>query len=402
MQLKFLRRFEARRAGLTSKERGATVVLVALSMLAMLGMAAVSVDYAVASSEKRSLQNAADAAALAVAKDCSVESVNCNAATAQWYARQNSGASTDVQTLKDGTPKSPAYADGKVTVRVRKNVEHSFAGVIGDDSTDLTAEATASWNTVPLVGANLIPIGLPYCDWVNNKPASETSPGPMRTYLWARHQSTEYSCPGTGATKATVYGRRGSASGYTNFGRAMWFTASSWPGVNSNCNYRASLWDVYADVLEDWALFGWDSCMTGKLSGIGPGSVIMFPIYAIEKSSIFWNTVTYNSRLVIMGFAPFKVDKWVTYPAGFLGQQPSSGSLGTSNSCSFGFWVGLPYLFTLTLGGTCAGIRGQFIRSRQGALFNNFTEFGTSYNNPTSGLGGNAPNLGLSSVTLTN
>nr|WP_241732855.1 pilus assembly protein TadG-related protein [Aeromicrobium phoceense] len=382
-----------RRFGLRKKEKGATIVLVTLSMVALLGMAAVSVDFAVASSEKASVQGAADQAVLALANDCSLKKPSCLPSTATWYAQQNAGASASAQVLKDGVVKSPTFDDGKVTVRVSKNVNHTFAKVLGDSSSTVRSEATATWNTVPLVGTKLIPMGLPYCDWLAAQPGSATSPGAMRTYLWARYSTGEASCPGTGATAATVYSKRGTASGYGAVGQAMYFTRSIFPGVNTNCDFSANLWDVYRNTLDDWALITVDTCMESKLAGVGPGSVVMMPIYAVEKKSIFWGSVSYTSRLVILGFAPFKVDKWVNYPFLYFGVQPSFSALSYTNNCDMKFNFA-------TIGGGCTGVRGQFVRSSEGALFNGFTQYGSFYNNTGSGLSGDAPNLGLTNVKL--
>ncbi|MCL3838781.1 pilus assembly protein TadG-related protein [Aeromicrobium sp. zg-Y1362] len=362
-------------------------------MVALLGMAAVSVDFAVVSSEKTAVQNAADQAVLALATDCSLKKTSCTPGTATFYAQQNAGASVSVRTLKGGVEKNPVFADGTVTVQVSKNVNHSFAKVLGDTSTTVRSEATATWNTVPLVGTKLIPMGLPYCDWLAAQPGSATAPGAMRTYIWARYSTSETSCPGTGATTATVYSKRGSASGYGSVGQAMYFTRSVFPGVNTNCDFSASLWDVYRNMLDDWSLITVDTCMENKLSGVGNGSVVMMPIYAVEKKPILWTGVTYTSRLVIMGFAPFKVDKWVNYPFLYLGVQPSFSSLSYTNNCDMKFNFA-------TIGGGCTGVRGQFIRSAEGALFNGFTQYGSFYHNTGSGLSGDAPNLGISNVKL--
>lgn len=387
-------RSRAKRFGLRRKERGATVVLVSLSMVVLLGMAAISVDFAVASDQRNTVQNAADAAALAVANDCALKKTGCATSTAQYYAQQTAGATANVQTSKGTVVKPPAYADGTVTVRVSKNVERSFARIFGEATGTVSSQATASWKSMPLRGANLIPMGLPYCEWLNAQPASATSPGVMRTFIWSRYDTTESSCAGAAPTTAsTVYGRKGDNSGYSSVGQAMYFTGSLFPGFNTNCNFSADLWDVYRNTLDDWALITGDSCMTSKLSGIGPGDVIMMPIYAIEKKSVFWGSITYPSRLVIMGFAPFKIDKWINYPFFYFLPEPSFGSLSTSNSCTF-------KLNFATIGGGCAGVRGQFVRSTEGALFNNFTEYGAYYDNPDSGLEGEAPDLGLSAVRL--
>ncbi|GAA3544465.1 hypothetical protein AFL01nite_16680 [Aeromicrobium flavum] len=382
-----------RRFGLRKKERGATIVLVTLSMVALLGMAAVSIDFAVASSEKAEVQNAADQAVLALATDCSLKKPTCLPSTATFYGQQNAGPTASVQTLKNGVVKSPTYEDAKVTVRVSKNVNHTFAKVLGDSSSTVASEATATWNSVPLVGTKLIPMGLPYCDWLAAQPGSAASPGAMRTYIWARYSTAETSCPGTGASTATVYSKRGSASGYGAVGQAMYFTRSFFPGVNTNCDFSANLWDVYRNMLDDWSLITVDTCMESKLAGVGPGSVVMMPIYAVEKKSIFWGSVTYTSRLVIFGFAPFKVDKWVNYPFLYFGVQPSFSALSYTNNCDMKFNFA-------TIGGGCTGVRGQFVRSSEGALFNGFTQYGSFYNNTGSGLSGDAPNLGLTNVKL--
>ncbi|MTB88882.1 TadE/TadG family type IV pilus assembly protein [Aeromicrobium senzhongii] len=393
MQLTTIRRGERRRFGLRRRERGATIVLVSLSMVVLLGMAAVSIDFAVASDEKATVQNAADQAVLALATDCSLKKSTCLPSTATYYAQQNAGPSASVTTMKNGVAKAPVFDDGKVTVRITKDVKHTFARVLGDSSSTVRSEATATWNTVPLVGTKLIPIGLPYCDWLAAQPGSATSPGAMRTYLWARYSTAESSCAGTGATAPTVYGKRGSASGYGAVGQAMYFTRSFFPGVNTNCDFSANLWDVYRNMLDDWSLITADTCMEKKLAGVGNGSVVMMPIYAVEKKSIFWGSVTYSSRLVILGFAPFKIDKWVNYPFLYFGVQPSFSALSYTNHCDMKFNFA-------TIGGGCAGVRGQFIRSAEGALFNGFTQYGSFYSNTGSGLSGDAPNLGLTNVKL--
>ena len=92
MRVDTLRPAAIRRFGLRKKERGATAVLVALMMVALLGMAAVSVDFAVTSGEKASVQNAADQAVLALATDCSLKKPTCLPSTATFYGQQNAGA----------------------------------------------------------------------------------------------------------------------------------------------------------------------------------------------------------------------------------------------------------------------------------------------------------------------
>ena len=65
----------------SDKERGAAAVLVAFSMVVLLGFAALAVDVGAMYAEKTQLQNGADATALAIAGDCA-KGINCTTAMA--------------------------------------------------------------------------------------------------------------------------------------------------------------------------------------------------------------------------------------------------------------------------------------------------------------------------------
>jgi Flp pilus assembly protein TadG len=55
-------------------ERGAIGVVVALLMIPLMGFAAIAIDVSAMYAERPQLQNGADAAALAIAQDCAVDS----------------------------------------------------------------------------------------------------------------------------------------------------------------------------------------------------------------------------------------------------------------------------------------------------------------------------------------
>lgn len=78
------------------EDRGAVLVIVAILMVALLGMGALVIDLGALYVEKRQLQNGADAAALAVAQDCANGDCQLPAGRAQEYADRNAndGAST--------------------------------------------------------------------------------------------------------------------------------------------------------------------------------------------------------------------------------------------------------------------------------------------------------------------
>lgn len=131
-------------------ERGATLVIVALVFVALLGMVVLTVDVGGLLAKRRSLVNAADAAALAAAQSCGRKEGE-TAATAQalQYAVANGGAGT---TIVDGFPTySPGCLspNGSVTVRVRADQATFFAPALGyGKSSAVVAEATATWGGV--------------------------------------------------------------------------------------------------------------------------------------------------------------------------------------------------------------------------------------------------------------
>jgi Flp pilus assembly protein TadG len=131
------------------QDQGLVLVLVAVLLVVLLGMAALAVDLGSLYSERRQLRNGADAAALAIAEDCAWHPGSCTqqaAATAQMYADANSddGASAAQVTFPDS---------GKVRVVTSAfDAEAGAPGVrvplmslFGLDRVNVTAAATAEW-----------------------------------------------------------------------------------------------------------------------------------------------------------------------------------------------------------------------------------------------------------------
>ncbi|MGP0221885.1 MULTISPECIES: pilus assembly protein TadG-related protein [unclassified Paenarthrobacter] len=128
-----------------SKERGAATVLVAAMMVALLGFAALAVDVGALYAEKAQLQNGADAAALAIATDCAGGSCGDSTATGNQFANNNSNDNTSGATVS-----FPAATTVRVVTNARDSAgENSFslffARVLGFETTQVDAEAEASW-----------------------------------------------------------------------------------------------------------------------------------------------------------------------------------------------------------------------------------------------------------------
>jgi len=151
-----------------SRERGVTLALVALAMVAIIGMAALSIDIVALYLAREEAQRSADAAALAAARILSLSGMTgdstgasgswplaCAAATqaAQAVAQQNgvNGLSVPTAQITVTYPNNPGCAQApvfgvnpQVTVKVtRQNLPAFFARIWGSKSNQVSATATA-------------------------------------------------------------------------------------------------------------------------------------------------------------------------------------------------------------------------------------------------------------------
>ncbi|WP_341360809.1 pilus assembly protein TadG-related protein [Georgenia sp. M64] len=140
-------------------ERGAIAVLVALLMVVLVGFAAVSIDIAAINAERRELQLAADASALAIAQDCARGDCKTPSTTAATFTAANVD---DADAAATSTPVTPTT--GTVTVDTTGTAEHWFAPVLGIDETNVQASATASWG-YPTGGIPILPLALNECEF---------------------------------------------------------------------------------------------------------------------------------------------------------------------------------------------------------------------------------------------
>ena len=138
-------------------ERGAAAVVLALLLVPMLGFAAIAVDVGALYAERARLQVGADAAAIAVAQDCSRGNCGDMLATAQALITLNDTEGTAAQPVLSSDPLS-------VTVTGAMPKEHWFAPVIGVDSTAVSATATVGWGA-PSQGTALLPLAFSWCSF---------------------------------------------------------------------------------------------------------------------------------------------------------------------------------------------------------------------------------------------
>jgi Flp pilus assembly protein TadG len=160
---------------LIDDERGISVPLVAISLVAILGMASLVVDLGNGWRTRRALIPATDAAALAAAQDY-VNDVDGCATSAGPYLTQNA----DGAVLESCVPfVYPGGAQGRVTVTASDEVDTWLAGVIGEGNFPTRSVSTTVWGP-PATVTGLRPIGL--CvegsaalrDVVENPPDTET------------------------------------------------------------------------------------------------------------------------------------------------------------------------------------------------------------------------------------
>jgi Flp pilus assembly protein TadG len=150
---------------LATKERGAAAVLVAFSMVVLLGFAALAVDVGAMYAEKAQLQNGADATALAIAGECA-KGVSCPAAMSDPNNRL-AGANANDDSSGTFSVTQPTTS----SVRVETNAQAAgstddsfalyFARVLGHESSVIHATAVASWG--PPSGATTLPWTVSEC-----------------------------------------------------------------------------------------------------------------------------------------------------------------------------------------------------------------------------------------------
>ncbi len=159
----------------SKSEQGATLVYFSMILIVLMGFVALAVDLGYFYSERRQMQNAADAAAIAGAWAlCNNQAWNAES-TAETYALENGAESVDV-----------SIDEWKVEVTAGKTIDTFFAGVLGVNDITVTAEAEASCGQTDST-CNLWPVAFNLSDW---EALQEQSCGSV-FYLWAGDRDIE-------------------------------------------------------------------------------------------------------------------------------------------------------------------------------------------------------------------
>lgn len=125
--------------GRKGKESGQVLVVAVFAMAVLLGMTALAVDVGFFFHERRNLQNAADAAALAGAQELPANPGLAVQKARDWAA--NNGI--DPNEIQEVTVESTYTANDTISVTVSRDVSFFFARVLGIDQGEVSAHAKA-------------------------------------------------------------------------------------------------------------------------------------------------------------------------------------------------------------------------------------------------------------------
>ena len=280
-----VRRFSLAR--LRDEEQGAVLMMVAISLIVLIGMAVLTFDLGRGVAIKRNMVNAADAGALAAARECGLAHGEASAmAAAGELAADNNDAATVTGLQIDPDPAVCSGAgnpdpDGKNTVTVTVSVpqEYFFAQIFGFDSGTVVASATAEW-TLQLSGPAPLKVNaLKVDECLNGGSGSHCYVGysqdPNSQYGWLNfpegwpvqgEPNPPTSCPSTGGANDlnNYIGQMGGVGGSGTFNPTLW-NIPVWvcakPGDNASAQH----------AIQDW------------ISAVGtmvPRPVVSFPVVA--------------------------------------------------------------------------------------------------------------------------
>jgi hypothetical protein len=179
-------------------EGGATVVIVALVLVALMGMLVLVVDVGGLLWKRRELVNGSDAAALAAASTCALKGTADPEAAADDLAMKNVTGLSSTGTINTSIPLGTCHTtkSGWVKVTYSQQQHLFFAPVLGFSNTNpVTTKATAIWG--PAGAANPMPIVV-YANSFNNCQLDTDPTNGPDCYIWEDNNNTQGSQSGFG------------------------------------------------------------------------------------------------------------------------------------------------------------------------------------------------------------
>ncbi|MDQ6752149.1 MAG: Tad domain-containing protein, partial [Actinomycetota bacterium] len=233
-------------------------MITAISMVVLLGMAAMVIDVGGLYFERAQLQNGADAAALAIAQNCATGTCGDTAATATALAGGNANDNAAAATAVVDQPAGAVTVNtSTLTAQGQHALAFAFAPILGFKTGTVGATAKASWGSP--AAATVFPFTTPHCVYDQT---------PLGQPLWI---TTDASCKDS---KGNVV-----PGGF------------GWLDESSPC---AAVVDITAQVGSQPGKSGPPCSMTGVVN-----TTILIPLY--ETASGQGQNATYS----VYGFAAF-------------------------------------------------------------------------------------------------
>lgn len=334
-------------------EAGAVAVITAVTLVVLIGMGALVLDIGALFAERRIVQNGADAAALAIARDCATTGCAAFNTTAGTYADTNADdATTTIDSVCGNGAGMTACADppavpagaGYVRVNTKTReadgsdeVPFGFGRIFDRDGSTVTASSTAIWGGPSSITSSL-PMTISQCEYdAYTSSGTSLAPAPPYPPFPAAAESVIYLHDTTGASPCPAGPSGSDLSG--GFG---------WLSTSSDCTATSDTDDWFADSTGRPPP---TSC-TAALFAAQWQNVVAIPIFD-QTNGLTGANGSYH----MSGFAAFYVTGY-----SILGQYKKASAVTNSFPCSgqascvSGYFVDSSDLFTGIVGGASMGV----------------------------------------------
>ncbi|MEX5294925.1 pilus assembly protein TadG-related protein [Kocuria sp. CPCC 205268] len=280
-------------------------MLIALSLVVLLGIVALVVDAGALYAERAELQNGSDAAALAIAQNCAAGSCGTPSTTAQSFV--NSNAKDNAANVD--TPTFPTATSVRVRATTRDaggagSLALSFAPLLGFDRETVSATSTAAWGS-PAGGPAVLPLAFAPC--VFNLSG-------VRQVIETHGSSGAPTCTSTSPSGATLPGGFSWLAGSTSTTCSVEYSISTWVPSSPGASAPSACSSVLVPSLV--------------------GETVLLPVYGDKTGT--GSGASYR----LTGWAAFKIYGW-RFPGNEVNNNTAAGP-----KCV----------------GSCNGIIGEFVR----------------------------------------